>query len=491
MKAMHKIRRGRSFKKLVAYLLNHDSGRQIGGASTAELVTAASLRTDIEKPVWHSSLSLPAGEHIDETRWNEIATAYLGELGFSENNPRAIYLHDKPGQQHIHIVCSRVSLAGEVYLGKNENLKSTKITAELEKRFGLKDTQNIKSEKTPVERKIKKNEIEKAIRTLTKPARLMISEAIATNSACDTEAELFERLEKQGITASLSKNGKPVFEIDGLSFSRTKLGLPDSTHYWKRNNDKTNPNQKPANPGGNVTDRSVSKTSERENQTAAKKGLVARKGRRATEAENRNFQNFLKEHIMDTQEKPAARLFYNQRTPLPIDPENLDHGWVEYKDRSGRIWFYPAGEQPHTGNRAGYAFEQGTETRAPGVLVFQDALEKGVNQAARDAVRIAIFKGLPHPLKISGSEDFQRAVMREMFTFNIELENKDGPARDEYNKLCKQKHEERLGLINRIDGNFREIDHKVIENKKAAIANIDTNKLSQKDKPAHGNRMKQ
>ncbi|QWY75527.1 relaxase/mobilization nuclease domain-containing protein [Ferrovum myxofaciens] len=503
---MQKISRGAGFRGVLNYCERGGVRLPTGnmsGQTTRDLATEFKLSRNLrecKKPVWHSSLRLPKGETVSNERWCEIASEYMNEIGFDEDHQFSVFLHNESAGQHIHIVASRVSLSGRLFYGQNENLISTKIIQKLEKRFGLNQT---KSDTTPKNRRApKKAEIEKSLRTLIKPDRLALAEIIDSvlqNDRPKNHAELKKLLEVRGVEVTyFEKDGKisgVTFQQNTLKFSGAAIGenykFQNLLLRMSEQHEQTISDTKPTEPARNVRNHTNFKTSEPENQGPAKKGLDPRSGRRANPEENRNFQTFLKENNMDTQEKPAGRLFYNQRTPRPHDPSNLDHGWVEYKDKAGRIWFYPADEQPQVGNRAGYAWENGTDTRAPGVLVFQDAIEKGVDQAARDAVRIAVFKGLPQPLKISGSEDFQRAVMREMFTFNIKLENKDGPARDEYNKLCKQKHEERLGLINRIDGNFREIDHKVIENKKAAIANIDTNKLSQKDKPAHGNRMKQ
>jgi hypothetical protein len=68
MKGMQKIQRGSGFRGCADYLFDHDGGRVIGGnmdgltarALATEFGIARRLRPDIEKPVWHNSLRLPA-----------------------------------------------------------------------------------------------------------------------------------------------------------------------------------------------------------------------------------------------------------------------------------------------------------------------------------------------------------------------------------------------------------------------------------------------
>lgn len=137
MKGMQKIKRGRSFMKLKSYCVSHDNGHRIGGNATIrEMIAAANQRKDIQKPVWHSSLRLPEGETISDEKWNLIATEYLHELGFSESHPFEIIKHESKEGEHVHIIASRVGMDGKIYLGQNENLRSTKIVAALEKKTG-------------------------------------------------------------------------------------------------------------------------------------------------------------------------------------------------------------------------------------------------------------------------------------------------------------------------------------------------------------------
>lgn len=143
MKGMQKIRRGKSFAGIVLYALKPGSHHKkdpivIGGNITivgnaakdliAEFDSTKQLRPDVQKAVWHNSLRLPKNEALTNSEWANIADDYMTRMGFSETHLRCYILHDDEDGQHIHIIASRIELSsGKLYLGKNENLISTRI----------------------------------------------------------------------------------------------------------------------------------------------------------------------------------------------------------------------------------------------------------------------------------------------------------------------------------------------------------------------------
>ncbi|QHP58888.1 relaxase/mobilization nuclease domain-containing protein [Pectobacterium carotovorum] len=154
MKGMQKIRRGKNFAGVVLYALKPGShhkctpyvigGNMLGdiaGDLIAEFNTTKTLRSDVAKPVWHNSLRLPKSEALTDAQWSEIADDYMSRMGFSETHLRCYVLHDDTEGQHIHIIASRIDLnAGKLYLGKNENLISTRIIQQLERDYSLTRT---------------------------------------------------------------------------------------------------------------------------------------------------------------------------------------------------------------------------------------------------------------------------------------------------------------------------------------------------------------
>lgn len=83
-------------------------------------------------------------------KWKQIADDYMKRMGFSETHLRAYVLHDDKDGQHIHIVASRIdATSGKLYLGKNENLISTRIIRELELDYSLTRTKGPEAKACP------------------------------------------------------------------------------------------------------------------------------------------------------------------------------------------------------------------------------------------------------------------------------------------------------------------------------------------------------
>ncbi|WJD76627.1 relaxase/mobilization nuclease domain-containing protein [Klebsiella michiganensis] len=253
MKGMQKIKRGKTFNGLISYLLKPASHHKsdpyvVGGnviesfaeALSAEFNATKLLRSDVSKPVWHNSLRLPVGESLPMQKWKQIADDYMKRMGFSETHLRAYVLHDDKDGQHIHIVASRIdATSGKLYLGKNENLISTRIIQELEKDYQLtrtKGTDAVKPSSSPAKRKKSRNEAMLEERTGEKCAKTIIQEAIDTLITSKISEERFvQQLADQKIKAipnraSTGKMNGFSFEYAKISFKASQLG---KKYSWK------------------------------------------------------------------------------------------------------------------------------------------------------------------------------------------------------------------------------------------------------------------
>ena len=400
MKGPHKIKRGKSFKGLVSYLTDHDGGRQIAGHMTSELITLSNLRRDIEKPVWHSSLSLPHDETLSDEKWIAIANDYMSELGFDENFAYQIYLHDKEGQQHIHLVVSRVSIEKKIYLGRNENLKSTRIVAELEKKYGLIDTSNIKSKNSPTEKKLTRNEIEKSLRTGEAPARLIIAQEIENAlKTVRTEKELFEKIGMAGVIVSYSKNGAPLFTYGDMTFSKTKLGYPAGFFGNDKNADKARQDEIWANENRKTRKANPVATQTSQNPGSRSRGFPYP---RPPSGWSTEMDNALEAVESGWTKRPGTdcRVSVTSRPTTPPPTRRLARDLRAWRSRkSGKTWFY-------------------TNTGLP-TSIFLDEKKTAVctksefltREKATEMLMIAVNEFEP-PLTINGDRQFV-AVMRE------------------------------------------------------------------------------
>ncbi|KGT92970.1 relaxase [Enterobacter cancerogenus] len=200
---------------------------------TDEFMRTKKLRPDVQKPVWHNSLRLQAGEILTKQEWVAIADDYMKRMGFSNTHLRCYVLHDDEAGQHIHIIASRIRIPdGQLYLGRNENLISTRIIQELERDHLLTLTKGPSPSSAPKVRKTGRNEQMMEARTGNKAPKKIIQEAIEAvlsfYGALTIDDFIYE-LGKQNITAnaSIASTGKMngfSFEYAGIAFKASQLG---------------------------------------------------------------------------------------------------------------------------------------------------------------------------------------------------------------------------------------------------------------------------
>ena len=246
MKGMQKIKRGKNFSGVVQYALkpgaHHKSDPVVIGGNMlsdlaleliAEFDDTKQLRPDIAKPVWHNSLRLPTGESLSKDKWVMFADDYMKRMGFSETHLRCYVLHDDEAGQHIHIIASRIDLnGGKLYLGRNENLISTRIISELEITHGLTVTKTAPSlsNAQPKRKRVSRNEAMLTQRAgLPSPKEGL--QQILDKSLADTPELLtfIKRLEEAEVswTANIASTGKMngfSFEYTGIAFKASQLG---------------------------------------------------------------------------------------------------------------------------------------------------------------------------------------------------------------------------------------------------------------------------
>ncbi|MGM8429394.1 relaxase/mobilization nuclease domain-containing protein [Enterobacter cloacae] len=248
MKGMQKIRRGKSFAGVVLYTLQPAShhkvdpvviGGNMMGSLAKELIAefgaTKALRPDVAKAVWHNSLRLPKNEALTDAQWSEIADDYMSRMGFSETHLRCYVLHDDAAGQHIHIIASRIELSsGKLYLGKNENLISTRIIQDLEQDYQLTRTKGPKASLAAPSPKPKLKKSRNEMMIEKKTGELCPKGFIqnALNELLDTRqsiTDFVQQLVAQNIRpipniASTGRMNGFSFEYNGIAFKASQLG---------------------------------------------------------------------------------------------------------------------------------------------------------------------------------------------------------------------------------------------------------------------------
>ena len=226
--------KGKSFRGVLNYLEREQSliiGGNMGGKTprelSAEFAVSRQLNPRLSKAVYHSSLSLPKSDRLDQDGWNEIADDYMKGMGF-EDSQYVVYRHSDTKHDHIHIVASRIRITdGTTVSDSWDYVKSKKLIKELEQKYELTPTislkQSLRREQTTGEQRL----IE---RTGEESVRLKLQSAIDEQINLPiTMPELVNRLKNQGIDAkiSITRTGKIKgisYKLDGIAFSGTKLG---------------------------------------------------------------------------------------------------------------------------------------------------------------------------------------------------------------------------------------------------------------------------
>lgn len=248
MKGMQKIKRGNSFAGVVLYALkpqtHHKSdpvvlgGNMLGASATdliAEFTTSASLRTDVAKPVWHNSLRLPQGDSLSEKQWVSFADDYMNRMGFNDTHLRCYVMHDDEAGQHIHIIASRVDLVGgKLYLGRNENLISTRVIQELEIAHELTKTIGPSPSHSPSpsskRKRLSRSEEQKEKREGQPSTKTFLQNTIDELLITANDIPRFiEALREHGITPlpNISSTGRMngfSLEYAGIAFKASQLG---------------------------------------------------------------------------------------------------------------------------------------------------------------------------------------------------------------------------------------------------------------------------
>lgn len=244
MKGMQKIKRGKQFAGVILYSLKSGShhkitpyviGGNMTGSAAAELINEFEgirlLRPDVAKPVWHNSLRLPKGESLSTKQWAAFADDYMARMGFTDTHLRCYIMHDDSDGQHIHIIADRINMVGgKLYLGKNENLVSTRIISELERVRGLTETTGVTGSRRQDKRKPSRNELMMAERTAAPCPKSQLQALIDNALTPRPDLLTFVRLlEQEGVSCkpNIATTGKMngfSFQYQGIAFKASQLG---------------------------------------------------------------------------------------------------------------------------------------------------------------------------------------------------------------------------------------------------------------------------
>ena len=227
--------KGKSFRGVLNYLHSKQESRLIAGnmggktprTLAAEFAVSRQLNPRLSKAVYHSSLSLPKTEHLDDNTWSALAEDYVEGMGFGDSQ-YVVYRHSDKDHDHVHIVASRIRITDGTTVNDSwDYVRSEKLIRELEQRYEL--TPTISSPQKQ-QRGTTTGEMKLIERTGAESVRKKLQQAIdaETNSPL-AMPELVNSLKDRGIDAkvSLTRTGKVrgiSYKLDGVATSGTHLG---------------------------------------------------------------------------------------------------------------------------------------------------------------------------------------------------------------------------------------------------------------------------
>lgn len=227
--------KGKSFRGVLEYLHSKKESRLIAGnmggktprTLSAEFAVSRQLNPRLSKAVYHSSLSLPKTEHLNDDQWSAIAEEYLLGMEFTDSQ-YVVYRHSDKDHDHIHIVASRIRITDGTTVNDSwDYVRSEKLIRELEIKYQLTPTlsSNLKHQRgqTSGEMRLIERTGEESIRT-------KLQQTIdAETEKPITMPELVNRLKERGIDAKITftRTGKIKgisYQLDDVAISGTHLG---------------------------------------------------------------------------------------------------------------------------------------------------------------------------------------------------------------------------------------------------------------------------
>lgn len=99
-----------------------------------EFRAAMRTRPEIKNPIWHVSLRNTERDRIlSDAQWADAGQTFAEHMGFAEH-PWVMVRH---GEDHVHIVVSRISDLGEVWHGRHDRRNAQRACTALETQYGL------------------------------------------------------------------------------------------------------------------------------------------------------------------------------------------------------------------------------------------------------------------------------------------------------------------------------------------------------------------
>jgi hypothetical protein len=197
---------------------------------------------DVNKPVFHCSLSAAPEDKISAERWLDIAADFVKRMGY-ENSPWVAIRHHDTAIDHVHIVASRIDNDGS-YVPNQEKKRSQTVCRELEKEYDLRQLYAPSRRATPT-----RDHLAVFERTGSVTVKACLQEHIDLAARDRPTMTVFvERLETHGIEvrANIAATG----HVSGISFAKDGVACKGSDlgrgYSWRQLQERAGISYEPA-----------------------------------------------------------------------------------------------------------------------------------------------------------------------------------------------------------------------------------------------------
>ncbi|MDE5418486.1 relaxase/mobilization nuclease domain-containing protein [Labilibaculum sp. DW002] len=240
------ITSGKGFEGLLAYNENKIKSGDACLISKVNLITSKSVsvlsqfnmldsrNTKKQNTTFHVSLNLPPGETVNDELFSDIADEYMKGMGYGDQ-PYVVYKHNDREHSHIHIISCKIQENGKSISDSWERTKSQRTCTEIEKMYGLNQTNRIKPKGDELKTDLKLEDIPNENMHLRDRFSTTIHEILEEKKPT-TIREFKSELEKCNMSLvqskGYSKNGNPIrgLKYFGLNENnkRDKYGIAAS-----------------------------------------------------------------------------------------------------------------------------------------------------------------------------------------------------------------------------------------------------------------------
>ncbi len=194
------------------------------------LTNQASLNQRAKVNSVHLSLNFDTSEKLPAAVLREIASVYMGKIGFGKQ-PYLVYEHRDAGHPHLHIVTTNIQADGkriELHnLGRNQSEKARK---EIEISFGLVQADSKKMKQAYDLKPVNAQKIQYG-KSETRRAITNVLDAVLNNYKYTSLHELNAVLKLYNVTADRGSEDSRTYQKNGLVYrildsDGNKIGVP-------------------------------------------------------------------------------------------------------------------------------------------------------------------------------------------------------------------------------------------------------------------------